>query len=291
MLKLLSAFSQRPKPPFTDCTGDKGWLNRFTQAQQCKNNHLRISIPDWKDRTRSLKIAVLADIHLGSHAYDIDRLSKIVANVNAWKPDVTLLLGDFINNQLFCQGWIPPQKTAELLNPLKSRLGVYSVLGNHDWAYDGNAVWEALELNGIQVLENTSVKIVDDCGEFWIVGLADQKTRHPNVELAFKKLPKLEPALVMAHDPATFQEIPHGPYLTLCGHTHGGQCCFPLIGPIVNSSQAPLRWTSGHIVEDGRHLFVSRGLGTSGFPVRFNCPPEIGFITLVGENGRLGSVG
>ena len=286
LLSLLSGFSRRPKPPFTDQIGDKGWLNGFADAQPCQENRLSISIPEWNGRTRPLKISVLADVHLGSHSNDLNRLSEIVAKVNAWKPDVILLLGDFINNQLFFQGWICPKKIAELLSPLESRLGVFSVLGNHDWYYDGYAVWDALEQNGIQVLENASVKIMDEIGDFWIVGLADQKTRRPDVEPVFENLPKSDPALVMAHDPATFQAIPEGPYLTLCGHTHGGQCCLPFIGPIVNSSQAPLRWTSGYIIEDRRHLFVSRGLGTSGLPLRFFCPPEIGFITLVGEKER-----
>ena len=156
----------------------------------------------------------------------------------------------------------------------------YAVLGNHDWHYDGHSVWTALEDHGIAVFENTSRKIEDALGDFWIIGLADEQTRQPDIDSAFAAIEGNEPALVMAHDPATFSKIPDGPYLTLSGHTHGGQFRLPIVGPIVNSSDAPLKWSSGHIVENGRHLFVSRGLGTSIFPFRFNCPPEICFLTI-----------
>jgi predicted MPP superfamily phosphohydrolase len=76
-------------------------------------------------------------------------------------------------------------------------------------------------------------------------------------------------------DPASFADVPKGPWVTVSGHTHGGQWRIPFWGPLVNASDAPLRWSHGHIIEGGRHLIVSAGLGTSGLPWRINCPPEI----------------
>ncbi|WP_282607743.1 metallophosphoesterase [Pelagibius sp. Alg239-R121] len=229
-----------------------------------------------------LRAAVLADPHLGSHTNDIARFEKIVAEVNDWQPDIVLLLGDFINTQIFGRGHIPPDVIAHVLGPLKARLGTYAILGNHDWIYDGRAVWRALEAVGITVLENDSLEIKDQTGDFWLVGLADDQTRRPEARKTLEPIPDAALKLVMAHDPATFADIPTGPNLTLCGHTHGGQVRLPFVGPLVNSSRAPLRWTSGHVVEDGRHLFVSRGLGTSGIPLRFNCPPEVCFLSIGG---------
>lgn len=274
--------SLSPRAPFTDPTGDKGWLNHFTRAQPYRVTELALKIPGWSERKSPLKVAALSDIHLGSQANDANRLAEIVDAVNKWSPDIVLLIGDFMNTQPFGHGRFPPDTIAGLLQPLASRLGTYAVLGNHDWHYDGFAVWKALEQQGIAALENTSMKIADDFGDFWIVGLADHQTRQPDIDIAFAKLPDTEPALVMAHDPATFADVPSGPYLTLSGHTHGGQVRLPFIGPVVNSSEAPLRWSAGHIVEDGRNLFVSRGLGTSIFPIRLNCPPEICFLTVHG---------
>lgn len=243
---------------------------------------LSLTIPGWENRSKPLKVAVLADIHLGSHTNDTNRLAEIVIRVNQWKPDVTLLLGDFMNTQIFGGGRIPPTIISQLLRPLNSRLGSFAVLGNHDWDYDGFAVWQALEEQEIAVLENASRVIGDEFGDFQIIGLADQKTRQPDIDLAFKNCSGIQPALVMAHDPATFASIPNGPYLTLCGHTHGGQCRLPYFGPVVNASQAPLKWSAGYVVEEGRHLFVSRGIGTSTLPLRINCRPEICLLTIKG---------
>ena len=126
------------------------------------------------------------------------------------------------------------------------------------------------------------MKIKDETGDFCVVGLADEQTRQPDIDKAFSDLIGDEPILLMAHDPATFAAVPKGNSLTLSGHTHGGQFRFPFIGPLVNSSSAPLRWTLGHVVEDGRHLFVSSGLGTSVLPLRINCAPDICFLTICG---------
>lgn len=272
--------SIRPRPPFDDRSGDKGWFNRFSEAQPFEVTSLTLSIPGWETRSDPLRFAVLADLHLGSHSNDVARLNHVISEVKNQRPDIVLLLGDFMNTQIFGGGRIPPEAIAEQVGSLESRLGTYAILGNHDWHYDGLAVWRALEKHGIVVLENSAVKISDNAGDFWIVGLADDETRKPNVELAFSSYVKNEPALVLAHDPVTFADIPSGPYLTLCGHTHGGQIRLPFFGPIFNASRAPLRWTSGYIVEDDRHLFVSRGLGTSVVPFRWNCLPEVSFLTI-----------
>lgn len=270
----------RPKAPFLDPSGDKGWLTRFTHAQRHIATELSVCPPGWDARKAPLKLAILSDLHMGSHAGDIARLETIVDQVNNWTPDIVLLLGDFMNTQLFGGGRVPPVTTAQILAALNSRLGTYSILGNHDWYYDGKAVRSALEAVGIVVMENTCCRVTDGAGGFCIVGLADDQTREPDAEKTLACVPEGVPAVIMAHDPATFADIPAGPFLTLCGHTHGGQIRLPILGPLTNSSRAPMRWTAGYIVEEGKHLFVSRGLGTSVIPVRLNCPPEVCLMTV-----------
>ncbi|MEO1159337.1 MAG: metallophosphoesterase [Pseudomonadota bacterium] len=270
----------RPSSPFRDPSGDKGWLNRFTGAQNHITTRLPACPPGWDARKASLKLALLADLHMGSQAGDVARLEKIVDEVNNWAPDLVLLLGDFMNTQLFGGGRVPPETTAQILAALGSRLGTYAILGNHDWYYDGEAVRTALASQDITVLENECCRVADEAGSFFIAGLADEQTRQPEVDATLGRVPEGMPALIMAHDPATFANIPNGPYLTLCGHTHGGQIRLPFLGPVFNSSSAPLRWTAGYIVENEKHLFVSRGLGTSIVPVRLNCPPEVCLMTV-----------
>jgi predicted MPP superfamily phosphohydrolase len=91
------------------------------------------------------------------------------------------------------------------------------------------------------------------------------------------------PAIVLAHDPVWFKDVPCGPHLTLAGHTHGGQIKFPGFGVVRNSSRAPLRWSHGLVVEGGRHMIVTAGLGSSGIPLRVGVPPE---YVIIEVNGR-----
>ena len=114
----------------------------------------------------------------------------------------------------------------------------------------------------------------------YIVGIADEYTRHPDVQGTLARLPPGAPALVLAHDPASFADLPFGPYVMLSGHTHGGQIQLPLVGPLVNMSEAPLAWTYGHVESGGRQLYVTSGLGTSGVPIRLRIPPEIALIDI-----------
>ena len=96
------------------------------------------------------------------------------------------------------------------------------------------------------------------------------------------RLTARRPSIVLAHDPHWFAHVPAGPHLTLAGHTHAGQLRVPFIGALRNASRAPLRWSYGHIVEDGRHLYVTAGLGTSPLPLRIGAPPEYALIDVGG---------
>ena len=89
-----------------------------------------------------------------------------------------------------------------------------------------------------------------------------------------------DPLILLAHEPDIFVRVPPRVTLTLSGHTHGGQVLLPFIGRPVVPSNYGQRFAYGHVVEGGRHLLVSSGLGMSGLPVRFMVPPEIALITL-----------
>ena len=213
----------RPRAPFTDPSGDKGWWRAISRPQNHEVTRLTLDIGGWRERSAPLRLAVLSDIHLGSHSDDIARLKRIVGEVNAARPDIVLLPGDFVNTQIVGGGRIPPDTIAALLAGLNSPLGTFAVLGNHDWHYDGEAVWRALEDAGIRVMENDSCRVSHHGGDFWITGLADHQTRRPDFDAAIGDRAPQVPRLVMAHDPASFAQIPRGPFLTVSGHTHGGQ--------------------------------------------------------------------
>ncbi len=137
--------------------------------------HLRMELPGWNSE---LRIAVLSDLHIGSPHVGLDKLRTIVERTNAEQPDLVVLLGDFVTggpNGARWGGFVEPEQTAAELKKLRAPLGVFAVLGNHDWWYNGHRVGNALTDVGIPVLENRAVHV----GHIWLVGIADYWTRRP----------------------------------------------------------------------------------------------------------------
>lgn len=260
-----------PAVPFDPGHEGKGLWNHVTRAPQhvwCRYN---IAAPF----QTPLRCAILSDLHIGSHAGDILRYRSILTEVGARQFDLILLLGDFVNMQVLGGGRIKPDVIADLLAQLLKFAPVCAVLGNHDNEYGARWVSASLSEKGIQVLSNESARFDTTAGPIHVAGIEDHSTGRPDVARAMHGIPVGAPTLLLAHDPASFVSVPFGPLVTICGHTHGGQIRLPFVGPILNASAAPLAWTHGHIVDRGRHLIVSAGLGTSGLPWRWNCPPEI----------------
>ena len=239
-----------------------------------------ITLDRWPSSLSNLKIAVLGDIHAGGMYIDERKLRLIGERTNKLQPDLIVILGDFISGG---QGHhdMEPEVFAPYLKDFRAPLGVYSVLGNHDWWYDGEKVRRALEANGIKVLENEVAKLDTRGTSFWLVGLADLWTRPQSIGETIANVPANEPLIALTHNPDIFPQLPTGVSLLLAGHTHGGQVQLPFIGTVVSVSRYGDRYLSGHIVENGRHLFVTTGIGTSIYPVRFGVPPEIVLVTLV----------
>jgi predicted MPP superfamily phosphohydrolase len=234
----------------------------------------RLEIPGWGSE---LTVAAISDLHVGSPFVGLEDLPRLVELTNAQHPDLILLLGDYMmggTGQL-----VDPEPVAGVLKNLHAPLGVFTVLGNHEWWFDGKRSARAFNNAGIPVLHNEARRIEKDGKAFWVVGVADLWAGGPNVGWALKDVPDSDPVLLFTHNPDLFPQVPSRVSLTLAGHTHGGQVRLPLIGaPVVPGS---LKYTAGHVVEDGKHLFVTTGVGTSLLPVRFRVPPEIALLTLV----------
>jgi predicted MPP superfamily phosphohydrolase len=121
---------------------------------------------------------------------------------------------------------------------------------------------------------------MDPDSSVWLAGLADLATGDTNIGRALEDVPDGASVLVLTHQPDVFPEIPDRVALTLAGHTHGGQVRLPFVGPVIVPSQYGARFAAGHIVEEGRHLFVSTGVGTSIIPVRMFVVPQIDVLHL-----------
>jgi uncharacterized protein len=270
------------RPPYHDELGRKGWFRRIARAQPHVVTQRDISISGWPRLARPLRIAFLSDLHAGSHVEDVARLGAIVAEAASHKPDLVLHGGDFVNMQFFGGGRLPPHTIAAILAQLTAPLGRFAVLGNHDYTYGAEAIAGALQAHGITVLNDERRSLRYEDHHIDVVGLPDAEELRAEGRELLRTLSSERPTIVLAHDPYWFAHVPPGPHLTLAGHTHGGQVSFPIVGPLRNSSRAPLRWTYGHIAEGGRHLVVTSGIGTSGIPLRVGVPPEFVVIDVNG---------
>lgn len=241
---------------------------------------------NWPKSAPPLRIGVLTDIHAVDPWMTAARIGSIVHRLNSLKPDAVVLLGDYTNALYphFFNARVPVAEWMAALRELSAPLGVYAVLGNHDW-WSGEAplIRRSFENAGIALLENSAISVSAGTHRFWIAGLGDQLAFRAggadDLDGTLSRLSDDVPSILLAHEPAIFKRVPSRVTLTLAGHTHGGQVYIPFIGrPVMPDACAGYAY--GHIEEGGRHMIVSSGLGLSGFPIRFLVPPEIAIVTL-----------
>jgi uncharacterized protein len=235
-----------------------------------------LALPRWPPAVHGLRVALVSDLHAGAPHVHEERLEGLVETVNAQAPDLVLLLGDFVDPNVRGATPIAPEAVAARLAGLTAPLGVLAVLGNHDWLHEGRRVARALDAAGIPVLENDAL----DLGGLWLAGVADARSREPDIDATLRLIPPDAPVILMSHDPDLFPRVPPRVALTVSGHTHGGQVAIPRLRRRVIPSRYGERYASGHVVEGGRHLYVTAGYGTSGWPVRLFAPSEIVVLRL-----------
>jgi predicted MPP superfamily phosphohydrolase len=170
---------------------------------------------------------------------------------------------------------------AASLGKLRGRDGVYACMGNHDYFTDGEEMVRALERAGLDVLRNRGVEIRRGEELLYVAGVDDTWTHRNDVARALAERPSGTPAVLLAHDPALFPEAAaHRVDLTLSGHTHGGQIGVPFLTKRFNLARLMTEFTTGFYRDGSSILYVNRGLGATGLPVRVAVPPEIAVITL-----------
>jgi uncharacterized protein len=253
--------------------------------------------PKWTPGLR-LRIVMLADPHCVEPHMPLSRWKRIIAAANALQPDIHLLMGDYVAGHFFRTGTVKVADIAEAAAKLKAPLGTFGICGNHDWWDDLSAqkvkqgptiAEKAFVENGIPMLENKVKRLEKQGLPFWLSGTSSIVAMKTPRKGRFESRAELSatlalvtddaPIIHLAHEPDLFVEIPDRVSLTLSGHTHGGQIRLLGYSPVTPSSYGN-RYAYGHVIEEGRHLVVSGGLGCSIMPVRFGVPPEIVVLEL-----------
>jgi len=252
----------------------------FIEPARLVVNRQELRLPNWPSELSGMKVALLSDLHVGSPHWDLSRLRELVQQVNAEQPDMVLLGGDYQVNGVWFGKHVEIEPIAQELGQLRAPLGVLSVLGNHDWWNDAGKVRAAFEAHGITVLDDEVRRLHFRGKSVCLLGVRDETERKRSARRELELALPGMPLLVLMHEPDLFSDFDERATLTLAGHTHGGQVDLPFFGRRIVPSRYGARYAAGHIVENGRHLFVTTGVGTSIIPVRFRVPPEIALLTL-----------
>jgi predicted MPP superfamily phosphohydrolase len=245
-----------------------------------------VSIRRLGDNFNGMRIAQISDIHYDefSEPYYI---REVVRRVNALKPDIVLLTGDFVSSspRSLAFGARHSYPCAEILQKIECPVR-YAIMGNHDADVGVATVIDALTTHGIPVLENKFVAVERGGERLWIAGVGDVLARMARLDQALPptRLRDNDPLLLMVHEPDFVDHVARvgGVDFMISGHTHGGQVRLPIVGPL-SLPELGTKYVQGFFQVRETRLYVNRGIGTVNLPIRFLCRPEITIFTLTPE--------
>jgi len=269
------------------------WRSAFVEPKLLTVERVLLRLSELPPQLDGLTIAFLSDFHIKPNGSGVDIAERAVLLANESDPDIVLLGGDLVH---WC-GAVP--HLIPVLRRLKSRHGVFAVLGNHDhhcpWRFKKPAPWggkpltvdewrKALEQANVRLLVNEAVELNINGANLWLVGVDDGYTGRSDLEKALRDVPERAFVILLSHSPDIVDEPGiNRVALVLSGHTHGGQILLPLLGPFLAPCRDKYRRSQG-LTKVGRvWLYVSRGV-SAGLPLRFKCPPEVTLLTLKAEH-------
>jgi hypothetical protein len=237
-------------------------------------SRISVEISGLPDAADGMQICQLSDFHVGPYirGFQIKNAADIA---NREKPDIIVLTGDFVSKHRRYA-----DECAEALSGLNAPLGIYAILGNHDFWTDADYVCDALRGVGITVLRDDTVQPVPG---LHLVGMDDWWEGSRDISRVVAGIPSGDSYILLQHNPDVVlhpEAYGRSPALVLSGHTHGGQVNIPGFGPPIVPTTLGPNYAAGLFDFDGLKLYVNRGLGAITPPVRFNCPPEVALITL-----------
>jgi len=238
-----------------------------------------LNLPTLPSNFKRLRITHVSDWHIG-HLFTPDHLPAVVEAINALQGDLVALTGDFLD---YSNKYLSPVIAA--IKQIRAPLGVFSVLGNHDYIDNGPEIKHAFRMADLPLLINEHTMIAHGKHKLAVAGI-DWANDDPNIDRLVDHT--CDPIhgdairILLAHHPHALDAAArHGVHLVLSGHTHGGQV---LLRRSQTNGRRSLglgnmtfRYPQGHYARGNTHLFVTTGMG-SAVPVRIKCPAEISVL-------------
>ncbi len=271
----------------------------FVEPDRLVVNRYEIRIDGWNPAFDSFRVALISDIHAGSHCIDEDKLRKIVQLTNDEKVDAIFLLGDYVSQVRTSEPItqrplrMEPGVLASALSGLRAKYGVFVVLGNHDQWSEPTVIQYDLEQVGYNVLNGEMAEInLPEGGKLRILGLPDHmtigiwKNYSANAQRWAAPTEGKGDLIILQHSPDALPAITGDLAISkdtkvmFAGHTHGGQVWLPVVGAPVVPSMFGQKFARGLVKDSGINVFVTSGVGTSILPFRFMVTPEIAVVTI-----------
>ncbi len=237
--------------------------------------HVTVPISNLPIDLHGCKIVHLSDFH-HTRGAALSLIGRAVRQANLLKPDLIALTGDFITHEPDAVSELVP-----LLQQLRAPLGVFAVLGNHDFNHGESALRSGLRQAGITLLVNSGVYVEKGESKLYVAGVDECAWGEPDLALALEGVEEETAVILLAHQPDFADKFTQDGRvsLQLSGHTHGGQIRLPGIGPLVLPSHGK-KYHTGLYKVGGMWVYTNRGIGVNGLPVRLNCSPEVTEICL-----------
>jgi predicted MPP superfamily phosphohydrolase len=258
--------------------GGCGLAYGVAEASWVRIDRREVSIPNLPEPFVGKTIAVLADLHHGPRV-GINFIRRAVRMANGLEPDLVALVGDYGHRGTHTHLELPP--CLEALSALRAPMGVFAVPGNHDMQNAGRTYRDLIADTPLTDLTNRAVSVTCEGERLWLAGLDDLWWGQPNLDRALEKVPARSAVVLLCHNPDFMEVHPDSRVgLALCGHTHGGQVYLPIFGAPWMPTRYGDKYRHGLVQGPASQVFVSRGLGESGVPLRVGAPPEINLLAL-----------
>ena len=255
----------------------------FAEPWMLETEPVTLSCADLPAGIGQLRIVYASDIHQGG-LYTQSRVESLISHINACSADIVLLGGDYADDSDSAIAFF------RNLPRIHSRYGVYGVLGNHDRTIPESnltTLRATMISAGVTPLINDVAEVRIGMSSIYIAGIDDVGNGYPDLKGVAKKTDAADYVIFLSHSPAVIEDALTARDrnsrkdwfdLGLFGHTHGGQIA--ILGPLLKDDGVPNKYTSGWFRHNRTDMLVSRGVGTSGIPVRFLCQPQIHLITV-----------